>query len=128
MTGFIAPLLQTAMGILKGVDPSLVTNTVYTPGGTAVYDTTTGAVTVGATTYTFDAVYTKFGENDIDALVVVSTDARLLVAGLDLGGHVPDHTDTMVSTDVYGNVTKWKVVRVMGVPTSGFWKIHVRRV
>ena len=125
---FITSLVQQAFKVLPTVDASLVQSSIYTQGGQATYNPTTGVVTNTSSTKTFNGVFTKFGEDEKDSQVVVATDSRLLIAALDLGNIVPNHTDTVSSTDAFGNVTKWKVMRVMGVPTSGFWKLHVRRV
>lgn len=128
MSGLIASLVQTAFGIIQSVDPDIVTPIVYTPGSSSVYDPDTGLVTNSTSPITLTSVISKFGENEIDAEVVVATDGRLLISGLSLGSITPNHTDTLVSTDINGAATTWKVVRVLGVPTNGLWKIHIRRV
>ena len=114
-------LIQNAFTILDGL--ALLDDVVYTPGGTQTYDPVTGTVANTAPTVKFKAAFTRFGETEVDSQVVVTTDSKMLVAAADMQGIEPSHNDTLVSKGI-----KWKVLRTLGVPTNGFWRIQVRRV
>ena len=112
--------IQQAFATLAAM--GLTDSVTYTPGGTTTYNPSTGAVTNTAATLSFNAAFTRFGETELDSSIIISTDAKMLVAGSDLAV-TPSNTDTLVAKGI-----KWKVIKTLGVPTNGFWKIHVRRV
>src|ERR1035437_2065623 len=107
MSGFIniASLVQQVLGICTGM--GLTVPVVYTIGGHATYNPSTGAVTNTSKTLSFNAVFVRFGESEIetearsaellDKSIVVSTDSKMLVSGLDLTVE-PTHTDTLIAS------------------------------
>jgi hypothetical protein len=117
-------LVQTAMQIVD----DLADNITYTQIIPGAYDTTTGTTTETKNTFTFNGAIVKFKTDETDNKVVISTDARLICAYLDLP-IVPTTEDFLFS--VNSNVPvpqQWKVVRVLGVPGDAMWNIQIRKV
>ena len=121
MSGFGA-LTQTLVKQAIGILGDLTVSVVYSSNAEPTYDTTTGETTTTTTTYAFNAVFAKFGFDQVDSKVVVRTDAKLVVAYLDLPIE-PRENDTVVV-----NGQTWKVIRSLGVPGSSVLVIHIREI
>jgi hypothetical protein len=112
-------LVQQAMGI--GGD--LIDSVVYSSNSAPTYDPVAGVSTPTSATYgPLSAPIVRFGLDEVDAKVVVKTDAKLLVAYLDLPV-TPTENDTVV-----GKGKNWKVIRTIGTPGNVLWIIHIREV
>ena len=126
MSGFrslVQGLVQQSFQILGDLTESVVYSSVQT----AAYNTSTGATTSTVTKYNFNAVLNRFKQEELDTYsiraehkIVSSTDAKLLVAYLDLPVE-PNVSDTMVI-----NGRTWKVVQYLNVPGSSLWTLHIR--
>lgn len=132
MSGFAAlvqGLAQTGIQILG----DLASDIVYQPIGTPLYDPITGVSTSSASSISgISAPIFRFGPSEMDQLVVVATDARVIIAALDLPGIIPTENDTITSTQANPGgspvVKTWKVIRSMGVPGSALHKLHIREI
>lgn len=119
--GLVSGLVQTAIQITGDLASAIV----YSSQSDSVYTPSTGAVSNTPTVITLNGVVTKFSNNEIDDKIVIATDAKLIVAALDLsvdGTPIePRENDTLTA-----NGRSWKVCRVWGVPGQGMWKIQIR--
>lgn len=119
MSGFksmVQQLIQQGIQIVG----DLAETVVYTKVASGLYDPVSGNTTNTSATYTFNAVFGRFGQNEIDGKNVIATDARLTVAFLDLPVE-PQAQDSLV---VKGR--PWKVIRAVGSPGDSVWTIHIR--
>ena len=114
----VQSLVKTAFQVTGDLNEAIV----YTRVTASPYDPVTGTTNDTTSTYNFLGTVTKFGSDEADNKVVISTDAKLLCAYLDLPV-TPLEDDTLT---VLGMT--WKVVRVLGTPGQSFWKIHIRAI
>lgn len=114
----VASLVQSAFQIID----DLAVPITYLSNTSVTYDPNSGTVTPNQTTYTLQGVLSKFDIKEVDNKIVLTTDVKLLIAGLDLP------VDPRENDQVTANGRQWKVVRVMGVPGDSFWKIQIREV
>lgn len=105
---------------------------VYNSNAAPAYDPVAGVATPQTTVYRFNGAVVKFNlqevdsaairsDSMIDSKIVVSTDAKLLAAYLDLPVE-PSNNDTLTAQG-----KTWKVIRVLGTPGNALWSIHIRR-
>ncbi len=119
MSGFrsmVQSLVQQGIQILG----DLAETVTFTKTTAGLYDPVTGNTTKTSVTYTFPAVFGRFGQNEIDGKDVIATDAKLTVAFLDLPVE-PQAQDSLI---VKGR--PWKVIRTVGSPGDSVWTIHIR--
>lgn len=109
-------LAQQAFQIAGDLNEAII----YTSVSASSYDTVSGTTTDTVTTYNFNGAVTRFGSTEDDKKVVISTDAKLLCAYLDLPvtPTAEDHLTALGKT--------WKVIRTLGTPGSALWIIHIR--
>lgn len=134
----IASLIKNAMDTTLG---DLASQIVYTQQTSATYDPATGVVTAATAALTFNGVLSKFDNKEADtkfttthtlANVVNATDAKVICSSSDLTV-MPQTDDTLTSQSLLngvpsGAITTWKVVRVLGVPGTGVWNVHIREI
>ena len=94
----------------------------YTVNADPVYDPVSGEASATSTTYNFNAVFARFNANNADAQIVISTDAKLTVAFLDLPIR-PRENDAVSVKEL-----NWTVRRVLESPGDAVWSIHIREV
>jgi hypothetical protein len=110
-------LAKTAIGIAGDLAPTVVYTAV---AGPPVYTPATGATVTPTKTYTFNAILAKFGQNELDSNMVIATDAKLIVAALDL----PVEPTTMDSMVILGKT--WSMQREVGTPGQALRVLHIR--
>jgi hypothetical protein len=111
-------LVQQAFQITGDLNEAIV----YTSVSASPYNPVSGTTSDVTATYNFMGAVTKFGSTEADNKVVISTDAKLLCAYLDLP-ITPREDDTLTAQGI-----TWKVVRVLGTPGQSLWVIHIRRI
>jgi hypothetical protein len=122
MTNAFANTVQGLASAAIQIAGDLAPTVVYTPNGSSVYDPVSGVVTNVAAPITLHGVLSKFGFEETDKAVVVSTDAKLLLAASDLGVS-PNENDTLTC-----NGKTWRVIRSLGVPGNALYKLHIREI
>ena len=145
LTGFSGLIAGIVSQVTNSIIPDLTAHVTYTPAAGATYNTATGVVSTSSQTYTFNALFTRFKNEDIidntnimrsDTIkaVVPATDAKFLVSTVDLPVE-PRENDTL--TAIPNNAAtglpnwttgrKWKVLQVMSAPGAPIWIVHVRQ-
>lgn len=112
-----------------GQEDGLAPAQTYLVAGGQTYDPTTRTnVTTNTTVSDVPMVLAKFQVNDADDKVVIATDAKAIIAALDLPGISPKEQDNIVVSEG-ANIPAgtYDVFRVMGVPGKSVHILHIRR-
>jgi hypothetical protein len=126
-----AALAQTLAQTAITIAGDLCVSVAYRPTGTIAYAPDTGTITNSAAPLAaFAGLLTRFTTDEASASdVVQATDAKLIVAALDLGV-TPNINDTCTTTDdsatLAPRVVTWKVIRILSLPGNPLHKLHVR--
>lgn len=124
--GFKSLLDKQVQGVMKtlGQADGLAPFAVYIKKGERVYDTATRTYTSTDTSYAdVPMVFAKFKIDEMDGEVVSATDQKAIIAALDLPV-TPSSQDQIRDED---GIT-YNVERLLGVPGSSLYILHIRRV
>jgi len=118
----IRDLVSNAFVTLDDLAPTITYVSVTAPA----YNPETGAITETTAEHEVKGVLARFGLNELDGEVIVTTDMKVLIPAKDLPVN-PNENDRIIAT-VNGAEKTYNVQRILGVPGESLHMLHVREV
>lgn len=129
--GFKSTLNTAVQGAMKtlGQDDGLAPAQTYVVKGAGTYNPSTRTNTFSSTTVpNVPMVLARFKADEKDDKIVIETDAKALIAALDMPTVTPkEQDDIIVGTGANLPAGTYEVKRIMGVPGGSLHILHIRR-